>query len=157
ARELSVPVRRVRLGGLEGADARELVSAIAGGDRTIDRDVLANEAEGHPLFIDALVRHRLVHGAAGRPRRDGGPRAQIDALPAPPRVLSEVGATAGAPLKQEIAAQVAELEFERFDELAQTLRTAHLVRTSGARRSDSIEVYHDRVREAVATLLGAAA
>ena len=158
ARGLGTPVRRIRLGGLDGTDARELVSAIAaqaGGDHSIDRDQLANEAEGHPLFIDALVRHRLVHGAVGRLRLEDALQARIDSLPAPARVLLEVVATAGAPLPQAIAAQVTELEFEHFDPVAQALRAAQLVRTSGARRTDTIEVYHDRVRETVATYLGA--
>jgi hypothetical protein len=151
-RRLGAPVRRMQLGGLEGDDARELVTAIAahmGGDRAIDRDGVANEALGHPLFIDALVRHRIAHGASGAQKLEDALSVRIEALPAPARALLEAVAVAGAPLQKDVAAEAAGLAFERFDPEVSILRAGHLVSAGGARRTDAIEVYHDRVREAV--------
>src|SRR5262249_51675157 len=52
-------------------------------------------------------------------------------------------------LIQETASAAAAIDFAEFNKRAAVLRIANLVRTGGARRTDTIEPYHDRVREAV--------
>jgi serine/threonine protein kinase len=112
---------------------------------------IADEARGHPLFIDELVRRALASREA-----HATPMHVEDALwerfarlePAAQRLL-ELVAIAGGPLVQQAAARAAEMELGEFVQQAATLRAANLVRTTGARASDLIEPYHDRVRAAI--------
>jgi tetratricopeptide (TPR) repeat protein len=75
--------------------------------------------------------------------------ARIRRLPRPSREVLEILAVAGAPLMQETVAQAAGSDFGAFAEQVAQLRGEHLVRMTGPRRTDLIEPYHDRVREAV--------
>jgi hypothetical protein len=76
-------------------------------------------------------------------------RTRIDRLDEGPRRLLELVAVAGAPLVQETAALAAKIEFNELVREASLLRAQNLVRTGGVRRTDAVEPYHDRVREAV--------
>src|SRR5262249_29692682 len=109
-----------------------------------------------PLFIDELVRHKLVLGErAGKLRLEEALRARIERLDDGARQVLELVVVAGAPLTQETAAHAARLQFREVAQAASLPRAHNLVRTSGVRRTDAVEPYHDRVREAV--LLGLAA
>jgi serine/threonine protein kinase len=119
---------------------------------------IAEEAGGHPLFIDELVRHLLDEETPAPRTLDGAVRLpsveemlwkRIDRLEPLARYLLEVVAVAGGPLPQEVVAQAARAEFSDFAKRASQLRAASLVQTTGTRRSDPIETYHDRVRTAV--------
>src|SRR5581483_3008808 len=163
-RQLRGDVRTVRLSGLQPDDARALVDQILRGAehdgpdeamraQAIDPAVIAREAAGHPLFIDELIRGRLVLGEERPVDLEDVLWARIQRMPPPARRVLELVATPGAPIVPEAAARAAELEPGPFAEEMARLRAAHLVRTTGARRSDSIESYHDRVRNAVRSRL----
>jgi len=113
-------------------------------------DDVAAEAGGHPMFIEAVVRHRLRYpGAAGPIRLDDALVAlAAEVEPAAARLL-ELVCVAGQPIAQETCGAAAELPFGEVARLVTSLRAAHLVKTHGVRRGDPVEVYHDRVREAV--------
>ncbi len=150
-------VRLLRVGSLPREDARTLVDALlrdAGASAQIlSAGALAEEAGGHPLFIDELVRQRILLGDGQGPLRlDEALRTRIDRLDEGPRRLLELIAVAGAPLVQETAAIAAGIELNELVREAALLRAQNLVRTGGVRRTDAVEPYHDRVREAV--LLG---
>jgi hypothetical protein len=117
---------------------------------------IAREAEGHPLFIDALVRHAVLRGGpvTSRVRLDEALFARSIDLPAPARRLLELVAVAGTPLPQEIVARAAGVPPGEFARCVSVLRVGNLVRTQGARGRDAILAYHDRVREAVLVHLG---
>jgi hypothetical protein len=78
--------------------------------------------------------------------------AELD--PAAQRLL-EVVCLFGGPSTQEVAAVAAELSAAEQMRMTRILRAAHLVRTDGVRRTDRVLAYHDRVREHVASHLGA--
>src|SRR5262249_27802478 len=48
-----------------------------------------------------------------------------------------------------VVAQAAALDFAQVFDAVGALRSAHFVRTSGVYRADTVEAYHDRVRESV--------
>ena len=153
---LRTEVRRVELANLPPDDARALAELLAQQSRgAVDALAVAREAGGHPLFIDALVRHQRPAGDRGALRLDDALLARVDALDEPARRLVELIAVAGGPLRQDVAAHAAELEWAHFDEAIATLRSGNLVRTAGAHNSDPVEPYHDRVRESVRSRLGA--
>jgi hypothetical protein len=123
-------------------------------------DEIAREANGHPLFVDELVRFTAIRGRdATAPLEHvsleealGNRIARLDA--APMRVL-ELLSLAGAPLEQETCAHAAGISVGDFAQVTAQLRIAHLARTGGARKMDRIETYHDRVRDTVSVQLDA--
>ncbi|HEX4457841.1 MAG TPA: AAA family ATPase, partial [Polyangia bacterium] len=147
------------LGGLAPDDAAALLERLLAQHHappTLDRAAILAEAEGHPLFLDELVRH-LAHAptATGARTLNDVISARVAVLPLAARTLLSVVAVAGVPVAQSLAARVAELESADYAAQLETLRSGQLVRVAGVRREDTIEPYHDRVRETVYQRIGA--
>jgi serine/threonine protein kinase len=176
-RAFGCTVRLIQLGRLPEEDARQLAKMLvrAASRRPpsskegnaegappmsrvrIDLDALVREAAGHPLFIDALVRHRLTQtGDAAPVRLDDALWARIQRLEPPARRLLELIAVAGGPVPQSIASHAVAADFDELTRLLATLRVGNLVRTSGAGQEDVIETFHDRIRETVVNRLAEA-
>ncbi len=155
---LAAEARTVSLSRLPPDEARalasELLSSTVAGDSPLaelSAEAIAEEAGGHPLFIDELVRHAL----AARADR-GAPLHLEDALwdrvrrlDGEAQRLLELVAVAGGPIVQQAVARAADVDFATFGQQAATLRAANLVRTTGTRPADLIEPYHDRVRATI--------
>lgn len=150
-RHFTGDVRSLRLDVLAPEEAKALVSALlagAGKDVELSAEMLAQAAGGHPLFIDALVRKaRLRASASESLRLEDALWAQIEALDAKSRSVIELLVIAGAPLQQQVAALAADLSFNEFSDIVESLREQHLARTAGVHKEDTVEPYHDRVRE----------
>jgi hypothetical protein len=118
---------------------------------------LAAEAGGHPLYIAELVRHIATHGAGEHRgmRLEEAIASRVAELPAPARAIVEALAVAGAPLPAVVLRAAVQLSATDFQRQTAVLRLGHLIRTSD--REAGFETYHDRVREAVAERLTAAA
>ncbi len=155
-RDLPGVVQRIALAGLGREDALTLARGIAnhlGGtaDAALARTI-ADEADGHPLFIGELVRYARAH--PGRTlsslRLEDALWSRVRALSTEVRRLLSVVVLAGEPLPQEVAARAAEArDFTEFARWVGELRSAFLVRSTGVRAHDRVEAYHDRVRAAV--------
>jgi hypothetical protein len=122
----------------------------------LDLAALAREAGGHPLFLQELVRHVSTRGAT--PGQEGVTLddalwARVSGLDAPAQRLLEIVSVASRPLPQKAAFVAAELPLPDGPRWAALLRVAHLARTGGMRDADTIEPYHDRVRECVSVHL----
>ena len=155
---LAVPLRTIALRRLPRSEARELTSLLLGAStiwsasalETVDIDALAEEGGGHPLFLDALVRHRLSPaGGRGVVRLDDALRARIQRLDPPARRLIEVVAVAGRPVPARIAARAAEVDGAELSPAIAALCADNLAVTAGVGPAEAIEPFHDRVREAV--------
>jgi hypothetical protein len=146
-------VRHVRLENLPLAEARQLASLLVRAPRghaSVDADAIAAESEGHPLFIDTLVRRRLAHGDdASRLGLEEVLWERVKALGLVERKILELVAVAGRPLLQGVVARAAGLDIGELGDIAANLRRANFVRTDGVRSTDMIEPYHDRVRTAI--------
>jgi serine/threonine protein kinase/tetratricopeptide (TPR) repeat protein len=154
-------VRVVELSRLSREQGEELATLLlrnAGPSGKATAEAIAGEAAGHPLFIDALVRHaRLGDGDVPRaPKLDEALWAQVERLEPLARQLVEVLAVAGAPVLQEVLANAVDAERGAFSKSVAYLRVAHLVSITGGRGTDTIEPYHDKVRAAVLARLGGA-
>jgi serine/threonine protein kinase len=152
--------RDITVSSLSREESRLLVSELlrAGGSADISGvEAIAAEGQGHPLFIDQLVRYALESGERGVRAVGLGAaiRNRIRRLDEPLRRIVELLAVAKNPLPQETAAAAAGIEYAEFSRLTNVLRVAHLVRTSGARRGDTIEPYHAEVKAAVLAELAA--
>jgi eukaryotic-like serine/threonine-protein kinase len=120
----------------------------------IDLDAIVREAAGHPLFIDALVRHRLSRPSESAPvRLDDALWSRIQRLEAPARRLLELIAVAGGPVRQSIASHSITADFDELTRLVSALRVGNLVRTTGAGAEDFVETFHDRIRETMVSHL----
>jgi tetratricopeptide (TPR) repeat protein len=146
--------RLIDLTRLLPEQARELAARLllrAGPDRPGDPEAIALEAEGHPLYIDALVRHAMV--ATGEsllpPRLEDAIGEQVRSLDPHTRRVLELVAVAGAPIGQSVLSSAADVAPEEFARAVSFLRVAHLASITGARGADTIEAYHDKVRVAV--------
>jgi serine/threonine protein kinase len=159
-------VRHLHLGPLPDTEARDLAKRLArnagGGEFSGDTwDSIVQEAGGHPLFIDELVRHVVLRGGVpvlrmqepARVRLDEALWTRISGLDDGARRVLEAVAIAGFPVAQEIAAAAVDLPMAEFSRNASYLRVANLVCTTGPRRVDTIETFHDRVREAIVSNL----
>jgi hypothetical protein len=149
---------RIRIAGLPMRDAERLAAALleSGENRvSVDAAQVAREAEGHPLFIDALVRYsqqvRLTDGA--RPELDDALRFRIAQLDPDARRLLELCALAAAPLPHKVVADAAGWPLARASSTIAKLRVLKLVRTSRTRQADTVETFHDRMRHATITRL----
>lgn len=135
----------------EGRQLAELLVRRAQEHITLDAAAIAQEAGGHPLFIDELIRHAYAVGnqVPGALQLEEALWARICQLEDGPRRVLELLALAAGRLVQQTAAQAAAIPFGEFAKYVALLRVAHLVRTTGMRGSDTVEPYHDRVRRAV--------
>ena len=140
-------VQELQLPRLSPESARELARKLLGGDQA--SAMIAEEAAGHPLFIYELAQH-VAHGGA-RESVDllEALWARASRLEAPARGLLEVVAAAGAPIALRVATQAAQLEPAEGARVADLLRVANLTRLRAPEGTETIEPYHDRVREAV--------
>ncbi|HZS38784.1 MAG TPA: protein kinase [Polyangia bacterium] len=153
SRGLSGDVRHLEVGRLLPDEARQLTQLLLGGAGPASQ-AIADEAAGHPLFIDELVRHFAAQGGGGElPHLDDALWSRVSRLEVPARQLLELVVVAAGPLQQEVVAVAAKIEFAELSRRVALLRGAQLVRTGGARRTDAVEPYHDRVREAVLSRL----
>jgi hypothetical protein len=144
-------VKQIELSRLSRREARELATQLL---HQVDNDdeglagAIADEAAGHPLFIDELARH--VHAAHGRAERlEDALWDRIGKLDASARATLEVVAVAGSPLIKETVARAVGIDFGEFQKRVSLLRVSHLLRWSDHGHADSLEPYHDRVRAAV--------
>ncbi len=151
----------VALGPLSAEESAELVEALApdyaGGGSEAGKQLaqIAREGGGHPMFIRELAQHAMNADAGTAPRGTGVLRlddalwCRVQELDAPARKLMELVAVAASPLPQRTIAAAAGLGGAEMFRLAGRLRTQRLLRTGGPDMNDEVDVYHDRVREAV--------
>jgi len=147
-------VHHLSLARLPSEQARELAGHVLAQLSGVHDDAvartIADEADGHPLFIDELARH--VHAAGDHPGPLHLEQAlwhRIDALGAETLAILQVVAIAGAPVPKTTAARALGIDFGELTRRAALLRLTHLLRLADKGRGDSLEPYHDRVRAAV--------
>lgn len=154
-------VRIIELGVLPPDTACELARELmqqAGFEHGLSAEQIVTESRGHPLYIDALIRHATLSGGhtATSLRLDEMLSARLATLPPAATRIIELVAIAGARLPQALIRQAAELGPTEFSKNTAFLRANHLVRIDGVRQTDMIEPYHDRVRESISTRLDSA-
>jgi serine/threonine protein kinase len=152
------PTDELTVRPLGAAEARELAVTLLrrydGADELAD--AIADEAGGHPLFMDELARH--VQQGGRRPEQlvlDDVLWDRIEGLGAEVRSILELAAVASEPLARALAAQALDLDTRELARHTSQLRIAHLLRQSDASHPDSLEPYHDRVRAAILARLPA--
>ncbi|MBI4509939.1 MAG: AAA family ATPase [Deltaproteobacteria bacterium] len=139
---------------LPSGDARQLASALLELAWPVIEDaprraqVIAEDAAGHPLFIDELSRQLSVGGEAPA-RFEDSVLARIARLDARAQKILQLIMVAGEPILQVTVARAAGLEIGTVMRELSGLRVMNLVRTAGRGDSRMVEPYHDRIRRAV--------
>ncbi len=147
---------KVSVGRLPMVEARRLAAALldaagAAGGAPGAADAIARESQGIPFFVHELVRYVTSTGTARDaevPSLDNVLRARAAQLSDDARRALEVVAVAGKPIGAAIVRRAATFRGDSQRAIAE-LRTAHLVRTSGAEGDLALQAYHDRIRHSV--------
>jgi predicted ATPase len=121
---------------------------------------LASDTHGSPFLLTELVQQlKRPRRSSASPRSSTGAialasaiRARVDALPASARRLLAVLCVARAPLALRSALSVAGLPQGEHSALA-LLCTTRLARSRGGRPIETLEPYHEQVRESVLSAL----
>ncbi|HXW06829.1 MAG TPA: protein kinase [Vicinamibacterales bacterium] len=113
---------------------------------------IAAEAGGNPFLIEQLAGCYRSSEARRTSRITVAEMLEmrLAALPAAARDVLDVLAVAGRPTDPEVAGSAAGVEGTTRS-LAAALRSAQMIRSTGS--SDKIEIYHDRIREALVARL----
>jgi serine/threonine protein kinase len=126
------------------------VSQMSDVDPELARTVV-REAAGSPFFLIELARylHGRNVGEIGRKGLDAMLAERIDELGETARLITEMIAVAGEPLTRRVLAAATAMPSAELTKQLAVLRAQRVLRASGSRNDDTIEPYHDRVREAV--------
>jgi serine/threonine protein kinase len=146
-------VRRIALSALSLDDARLLATKLLARAGVTDSETagwFARQAGGHPFFIDMMVRQadRMASSRENLVLEDVI-WSMVEQLDSAPRLILETVAVAAAPMTQEAVARATAIDRDTFARAVSLLRVSHMVHTRGARDTEGIEPYHDRVRMAV--------
>ena len=152
--DLGSAVLELPLEEVASAEAAKLATALLGQDfpevgQAAAR--IAAQAGGNPFFISVLSRHARAGietpqgEAAGS--LNGYIRTGLAALPAEPRRFLELLALAGHPMGLDLLLAACGCSGDSAEVLG-ILRAGHLVRTRGP-QDHLVDLYHDRIREAV--------
>lgn len=157
ARRFDAEQVTIELGPLDPTVAMDLVLAQLGPGQDETARRLVRESAGNPYFLMELVRYlqgRSIDDIAGK-GLDAMLSARIDDLGEQGRHLAEILAVAGEPVPQRALALASNLPSADLQRQLVHLRAQRFVRTSGARADDTIEPYHDRIRETLLAVLPA--
>ena len=150
--------KEIRVDPLSADDARALAeSLLAEVGVSADRAAaVALESGGSPFFLHELAAHgHDLSGEAGVTLEDVL-RLRIQSLPEVARALLEVVAVAGRPVPLSTAAFAAQLPDGAQSSTLAALCSVRLARLTSSGSGESLDAYHDRVRETVLNGLAAA-
>lgn len=154
---LGAPIDWLSIEPMSEDDGAALACSIAeragAGGVAFDARGLARMAAGHPLLLDALVRHSLTGGSVALDL-DEALWARITSLDPRARAMLLPVLLASGPAYLDVIERASGVEGEDAVRALSILRVEHLVRVSGKGREVRVEPYHDRLREAVIPRLG---
>ncbi|MCU0662326.1 MAG: AAA family ATPase [Myxococcota bacterium] len=131
--------------------ARQYIEQMIPGSASINPSEIASETQGHPLYISELVRFCAQAGTKTFPQRklEEVILNRVMKLSDNERKLISYTCVAGSPMRGDFLRQIAKIDEAEFAASVSALKAIKLLRGKGVRKTDALEVYHDRVREAV--------
>ncbi len=146
--------REVYVGALSKSESYEMLDHLLGpGAAALAQfvDAMLGEARGNPFLLEQLARYALTSdqtatsGITLAMMLD----ARLSHLPKDARAFVDALAIAGRPINPEVVYQAAELSGDEL-QLIGSLRAAQFIR---AGNGHTLELYHDRIRETLASQL----
>ncbi|MFN2492603.1 MAG: AAA family ATPase, partial [Pyrinomonadaceae bacterium] len=147
--------REVLVGALAQTESTELLRNLLGSNASglePYTDAILHEARGNPFLLEQLARYAATSdetattGITLAVMLD----ARLRHLPKGARQFVDALAVAGRPINPEVVYQAADLSGDDLP-LVSSLRAAQFLRTGGTEHT--LELYHDRIRETLATQL----
>jgi len=139
--------REIIVGPLSAEDAEAVARSIAS-DANLDAPAIIANSGGNPFFLRELARFAEEHSSdVTPPTLEDAVHARVARLPYPARAILETVAVAGHPLPIAVARAAADVADPSALSL---LHSRHLVRYLNSAGVDSVECYHDRIREVLA-------
>ncbi|HEY3038082.1 MAG TPA: protein kinase [Pyrinomonadaceae bacterium] len=147
--------REVLVGALSKTESYAMLHDLLGSSASLLEpfsDAILNEARGNPFLLEQLARYAAT---SDQTATTGITLAimldsRLRHLPKGARQFVDALAVAGRPINPEVAYQAAELRGDELP-LVSSLRAAQFLRTGGP--GHTLELYHDRIRETIATQL----
>jgi hypothetical protein len=147
--------RELSIDPLTHDEARDLARSLLPADLPATNsfvEAIVREAAGSPFFVEQLARYAMESEGAATTGITLSEMLEARLLhqPSGARQLLETLAVAGRPVAPEVAYHATGMEGDE-EPLIASLRASHFLRGSGTERG--IELYHDRIRETLASLL----
>jgi eukaryotic-like serine/threonine-protein kinase len=114
---------------------------------------LAEEASGHPLFLQELVRAAVDLGAGELRQLEEALERRMALLEPTTRSILEIVSIAAAPVSEDVLLRAAECDAVTLDRALATLRASNFTRSAVSNGERAVEPYHDRVREVLVASL----
>jgi hypothetical protein len=146
-RALGLELREITLPPMTDAEAAELAGQLLPAGERWEAAKIADASRGSPLFVEQIV----TSVRNGKPV--GGSLAEVvwdrlGGLEPNVRAVLDLVCTADVALDRASIARAAAIQRTELADAVTQLEELRLVRTTGARRQDLIEPYHDQVRQA---------
>jgi hypothetical protein len=155
AREQALTSYEIQLAPLRNHESEQLVKEWIVESDIRKIETIAREGAGNPFFLQELSRQASSRSSeAGAWSLTNLIDSRLKQLPPLAREIVELVAIAGRPLPVRLLQGRADQGAEVRNTL-ERLRRVRLLQTSGGRQGDRVDVYHDRIRQAVRTLLSA--
>ncbi|MCM3905133.1 MAG: protein kinase [Pyrinomonadaceae bacterium] len=147
--------RELRVGTLNKEEARDLAHRFLGSTSPAMDPVvnsIVREARGNAFLLEQLARYASTNDQAATTGISLGVmlHARLRNLPKGTRQFVDALAVAGRPINPEVAHQAAGLSGDELP-LITSLRAAQFLRSGGS--NHTVELYHDRIRETLASQL----
>jgi len=147
--------RELRVTALTKDEARELATNLLGSTVPANESVIGSivrEARGNPFLLEQLARYAATSDQAATTGISLSVMlvSRLRQLPPGTQQFVNALAVAGRPISQEVAYQAAGLSGDELS-LVSSLRAAQFLRSGGSDRT--VELYHDRIRETLASQL----
>jgi tetratricopeptide (TPR) repeat protein len=149
---VDIEVRELALGGLDPDASTELARVLvpdADGETVAQ---VASAGGGSPLFLEQVAAS-VAGGRPVPPSLEAVLWDRLSELDDAARGVLDVVCIAGLPIDLATVARATGLARQELAAALARLEALRLVRTTGARRADSVEPYHDTVRQAVRATL----
>jgi tetratricopeptide (TPR) repeat protein len=145
--------QRIEVGQLSAEEATELARRMLGRHANVETiGAVVREAGGSPLFIEQLVQavDQVEDGDHAAPLSfDAVLKRRLASLSASGRCLLEHVVVGGQPLPLGAIVSAAQVAPEQALRDLAALRSQQWIRTDGIGKDDTIEPFHDRIRESL--------
>ena len=149
---------RIEVGLLTPAESATLVRSVLGEQASVATIAsIVHEAGGIPLFLEQLIRavDQVGGNDADQLSFDAVLKRRLSLLDASSRRLLEHLVVGGQPLPQGAIVRAAQIAPEQALRDLAMLRSQQWVRTHGINTDDTVEPFHDRIRESMTAALTA--
>jgi tetratricopeptide (TPR) repeat protein len=147
---------KIQVGRLSADETAALARGMMGDRASAETvDAVVRESGGIPLFVEQLVHAARIEsgGTGARLSFDEVLRRRFSSLSASGRRLLEHVVVGGQPLPLGAIVSAAQIAPEQALQDLVTLRAQQWVRTEGIGKADTIEPFHDRIRESLVAAL----